>query len=133
MAICDGAGRPLGFSIHGADNHETQCVEDVLEAISPANLPSKLFGDKAYDSKGLQFDIDQNWEIELDAPVRKNSSRVVNGDEETENHRKSRWKVERMFSWIKTYRRANMRWEYHAENFLSWIYLAASIVLFLRF
>jgi hypothetical protein len=121
------------LSIHGADKHETKCVEDVLEAISSANLPTSVFGDKAYDSQGLQFDSDQNWEIVLDAPVRKNSTRVVNDEEETETNRKCRWKVERMFSWIKTFRRTNMRWEYHPENFLSWIYLTASIILFFRF
>jgi transposase len=133
MAICDGTGRPLGFSIHGAGKYETKCVEDVLEAISSANLPTSVFGDKAYDSQGLQFDIDQNWEIVLDAPVRKNSTRVVNDDEETETNRKCRSKVERMFSWIKTFRRTNMRCEYHPENFLSGIYLPASIILFFRF
>jgi transposase len=130
MAICDGIGRPLGFSIHGADQHETQCVEDVLESVNVANLPSEIFGDKAYDSQGLQHSIEEKWEITLDAPLRKNSTQIVH---EIKEGRKSRWKIERLFSWIKSFRRTNIRWEYHPENFLSWIFLAASIILFFRF
>lgn len=41
MAICEGVGRPLGFSIHGADQYKTKCVEDVLEQVSVVNLPTK--------------------------------------------------------------------------------------------
>ena len=119
--------------MHSADQHETKCVEDVLEAIAPENLPTTLFGDKAYDSQGLQFDIAKNWEIEFDAPLRANSTRIVEEQEHDAQDRKSRWKIERLFSWIKSFRRTNMRWEYHPENFLSWIFLAATIILFSRF
>ena len=133
MAICDGAGRPLGFSIHSADCHETKCLEDVLEAVLPENLPTTLFDDKAYDSQSLQFEVAQNWNIEFDAPLRANSTRIVNEKENEIKNRKERWKIERLFSWIKSFRRTNMRWEYHPENFISWIFLAATAILFHRF
>lgn len=134
MAICDGAGRPLGFSIHGADTHETKCVSDVLESIPPEMLPIRLFGDKAYDSQGLQDTIALEWDIDFHAPIRKNNKQSIeSSDEEIQEGKKSRWKVERLFSWLKSFRRTNTRWEYHPENFLSWIFLAATMIIHFRF
>ena len=133
MAVCGGVGEPLGFSIHGADIHETKCVEDVLEAVSPANIPKQIFGDKAYDSQGLQHGLAAERDVELSAPLRKNSRQMLESDRKKQNWQKDRWKIERLFSWLKGFRRINMRWEYHPENFISWILLAAAIILFFRF
>lgn len=112
---------------------KAKCVEDVLDDIAPENLPTTLFKDKAYDSQGLQFDVAQNWGIECDAPLHVNNMGIVEEKERDSQNRKSRWKIKRLFSWIKSFRRTNMRCEYHPENFLSWILLAAAIILFFRF
>jgi hypothetical protein len=133
MAICDGAGKPLGFSIHGADTHETNCVEDVLEAVSPQYIPAQIFGDKAYDSQGLQQVIALEWDVDLHAPLRKNNKQIIQSDQKKHDWHESRWKIERLFSWLKGFRRINMRWEYYPENYLSWIFLSASMILFFRF
>lgn len=106
----------------------------MLESIHPINLPSRIFGDKAYDSQGLQQDIALNWGIELHAPLRKNNKQVIEeSNHQIERGKKNRWKIERLFSWLKGFRRINIRWDYHPENFLSWVYLAAALILFVRF
>ena len=134
MAICDGAGRPIGFSLHSADEHESQCVEDVLESIPPADLPEKIIGDRAYDSQNLQHHLAADWEIILDAPLRKNNKQLIDSDQTiNKTDRKNRWKIERLFSWMKGFRRVNTRWDYHPEHFLSWVFLAATVILFFRF
>ena len=131
MAICDGTGRPTGFSLHGADQHETQCVEDVLESVSKDNIPKKIFGDKAYDSQGLQSVLALKWGVDLSAPLRRSNKQIIS--DKTIPWQKGRWKIERLFAWIKSFRRTNTRWEYHPESFLSWIFLSASLILFFRF
>lgn len=40
-----------------------------------------------------------------------------------------RWKVERLFAWLFNFRRLVVRYEYHAENFLGFVHLAAAIIL----
>ena len=97
------------------------------------NLPDKIFGDKAYDSQGLQRTIAQESGIELNAPLRKNSTQVREINNRDIKHEKGRWKIERLFSWLKGFRRINARWEYHPENYLSWIFLAATMIIFFRF
>jgi transposase len=42
---------------------------------------------------------------------------------------KRRWKVERLFAWLQNYRRLITRLEYHVENFLALLKLAAFMIL----
>ena len=42
---------------------------------------------------------------------------------------KRRWKVERLFAWLKRWRRLAMRWEYKAENFLGLLHLGCMVLL----
>jgi hypothetical protein len=132
MVVCDSSGQPLGFSLHAADTHEIKCVEDVLESIPTKNLPQKIFGDKAYDAQNVQHGLNADWGLILYAPLRKNNKQIVR-DSKDEIDKKNRWKIERLISWLKNFRRVNMRWEYHPENFLSWVFLAATLIAFNRF
>ncbi len=42
---------------------------------------------------------------------------------------KRRWKVERLFAWLKRWRRIATRWERKAENFLGFVQLGCVILL----
>lgn len=106
-------------------------MTDALESVSQNNLPQQIFGDKAYDSQGLQNELALEWGVELSAPLRRSNKQIIL--ERPISWQKGRWKIERLFAWIKSFRRTNSRWEYYPENFLSWIFLAASIILFFRF
>ncbi|MDI3286584.1 transposase, partial [Polyangium sp. 15x6] len=44
---------------------------------------------------------------------------------------KRRWKVERLFAWLQSFRRIVVRYERHAENFLGFVHLGC-IVVYLR-
>lgn len=105
----------------------------MLESIAPCQLPQQIFGDKAYDSQGLQQAIAIEWQIDFSAPLRALNKQIVEKDQNDTHWQKSRWKVEQLFAWLKCFRRINARWEYHPENFLSWIFIAASLILFFRF
>ena len=43
-----------------------------------------------------------------------------------------RWKVERLFAWIKRYRRIASRWKYKAANYLAFIHLACIVIVLRR-
>ena len=102
----------------------------MLEATPPGKLPQKIFGDKAYDSQGLQHHVAWEWQIELSASFRNFNNQVLEDFPKESLWQKNRWKIERFFAWLKGFRRLSARWEYHPENFLSWIFLAASMILF---
>lgn len=42
---------------------------------------------------------------------------------------KKRWKVERLFAWLKNFRRLVTHWERNAENFLGFLHLGCIVTL----
>jgi transposase len=40
-----------------------------------------------------------------------------------------RWKIERLFAWLKNYRRLSSRWERYADNFLGMVQLGCVLIL----
>jgi len=102
-------------------------VETTLDACLLQELPSRIIGDKAYDSDALDQRLRRERGVELIAP-----NRVT--------HRKSqdlrklrcyrrRWKVERLISWIGQFRRIVTRYEYFVENYLGFLHLACTSIL----
>ena len=63
------------------------------------------------------------YRIELIAPSRSNRKRKTQDGRPLRRYRR-RWKVERLFAWMHTFRRLVTRWEYHIENFLGFVHLA---------
>jgi len=96
-------------------------VEQVLAGSFLDELPARLIGDKAYDSDKLDETIAQKYGIELIAPNRRRRSKSQDGRPLRRYRR--RWKVERLFAWMHTFRRLVTRWEYHIENFLGFVQL----------
>jgi transposase len=43
-----------------------------------------------------------------------------------------RWKIERLFAWLKNFRRISSRWERHATNFLGTVQLGCVLILLRR-
>ena len=71
MAIADRAGLPLAITIASASPHETQLVEQTLNASFLPDNPARLIGDAAYDSDALDRTL-AACGIELIAPHRRN-------------------------------------------------------------
>jgi transposase len=97
-------------------------VEYVLAGSFLDQLPSRLVGDKAYDSDPLDRRLQEEYGIQMIAPNRRNRSRTQDGRKLRRYRR--RWKVERLFAWMHSFRRLVTRWEYHVENFLGFVHLA---------
>ena len=97
-------------------------MEYVLAASFLDQLPARLVGDKAYDSDPLDRRLQEEYGIQMIAPNRRNRSRTQ--DCRKLRRYRRRWKVERLFAWMHSFRRLVTRWEYHVENFLGFVHLA---------
>ena len=102
-------------------------MECVLAGSLLDELPSRLIGDKAYDSDPLDRTLQDEYGIEMIAPNRRNRSKSQDA-RKLRRYRK-RWKVERLFAWMHNFRRLVTRWEYHIENFLGFVHLACLHIL----
>jgi transposase len=130
IAVAAGNSLPLAVSVQSASPAECQLVEEVLAGSFLDELPARLIGDKAYDSDALDQKLDQDYGIELIAPNRRKRSKTQDG-RKLRRYRK-RWKIERLFAWLHTFRRLVTRWEYHIENFLGFVHLACLHLLLRR-
>ena len=101
MAIADRSGLPLAAWIESASPHEVKLVEATLNAMFIDEDPERLIGDKAYDSDKLDAELAE----------------------------RGRWRVERLFAWLHNFRRLVTRYEYHAINFLGFLWLGCIVIL----
>lgn len=117
MAIADGGGLPLALYAVSASPHEVTLVHDTLDATFGFDLPRRLIGDRAYDSDQLDKEL-RALGVELIAPNRRNRRRTQDG--RPLRRYKRRWRVERLFAWLFTWRRLNTRWEVNSTTFWAW-------------
>jgi len=112
--------------------HDVSLVDQALEDSFTEDVAPLLIGDKAFDSKKLAKRLEQERHVELVAPCRGGPRPTSRRQDGRKLRRyKRRWKVERLFAWLKRYRRICTRWEREAENFLAFLHLGC-IVVFLR-
>jgi transposase len=86
-----------------------------------------MIGDKAYDSDKLDERLERERAIQLIAPNRGKRRKTQDGRPLRRYLR--RWKVERLFAWLKNYRRLTSRWERHVTNFLGMVQLGCALIL----
>ena len=131
MAIADAHGLPIALHLASASAHEVTLVSSTVAARLVSPKPQRLIGDKAYDSDPLDAQLAQVG-IELIAPHRTNRKSAATQDQRALRRYRKRWKVERLFSWLFSFRRLVVRYEYYLENFLGFVYLAC-LLIFLRY
>jgi len=128
MAIADRAGLPVAVSITSASPHEVTLVEATLDAVVTAASPTRLIGDRAYDSDRLDRRLHEERGVELIAPHRSNRRQATQDGRSLRRSRR-RWKIERLFAWLQNFRRLVTRWEHHAENYLGFVQLGCVVIL----
>lgn len=121
MAVAAGNSVPLAVTIDSASPHETKLVNETLAGSFLEELPEKLIGDKAYDSDPLDRRLEEEHGIEMIAPNREKRSKTQDGRGLRRHLR--RWVVERLFAWLRRFRRLVVRYEFHADNFLGMVRL----------
>ena len=132
MAVADSAGLPIAVSIAEGSRHDVVLVDQTLDEAVTEHLPSKLIADKAFDSADLARRLLTERDIELVAPKRSRSHRRRQ-DGRTMRRYKRRWKVERLFGWLKRFRRIVVRWEANSQNYLGFLQLGCAAILLRQF
>lgn len=125
--MADRAGLPVALCTASAAPHETKFVKQLIAHRFTEAKPERLIGDKAYDSDALDEEC-SNLGVILIAPHRVNRKHRTQHARQLRRY-KPRWKVERLFAWLQNYRRLITRFEYHVENFLALLKLAAFMIL----
>lgn len=129
MAIADRHGLPVALWIASASPHEQKRVDTTVEHRFIAQKPKRLIADRGYDSDALDDLLAPKHGIELIAPHRRYRTRTHRQDRRKLRRYKRRWKIERMFAWLKNFLRLLVRWERYSTNFLGMIQLACMLIL----
>ncbi len=131
MLVADGEGKPIGIRIESASPHEVKLASDAIKAVQTKKKPERVIGDKAYSSQTLRAQLDKQG-IELIAPDKENYKNKIQDGRKLRRY-KNRWKIERLNAWLQNFRRLTVRWEYKAENYLSFLTLGACLLLLRHF
>ena len=127
MAVADRNGLPISVGIASGEKHETKLACKAIKSCFTGELPNNLVGDKAYDSDALTRDL-ASLGVRLIAPHRSGRISKTQDGRRLRRYRR-RWRVERLFSWMKHFRRICTRWDRSADIFLGFVQLGATIVL----
>ena len=105
-------------------------TERTLDAAFVQELPPRLIADKAWDGGALSRRLAEERGIELIAPKRRGGTESNRKQDGRSLRRyKRRWKIERLFAWLKRMRRINTRWDYKAQNYLGFLHLGCMVLL----
>lgn len=116
--MCDALGNPLRFILTGGERHDCTQAQALLEGFHA----HAVLADKGYDADELVEKIQQTGAVVVIPP---RSNRTVLRDYDRVLYRE-RNLVERMFGYLKHFRRVATRYDKTALSFLSFVQLAAS-------
>jgi len=109
MAIADSHGLPIAIGVTSASPNESTLVGQTLDRRHIGALPKRMIGDRAYDSDPLDRRL-QEQGVEMIAPNRRKRKKTQDGRPLRRYLR--RWKIERLFAWLKNFRRIGSRFEH---------------------
>ena len=117
MVLVDGQGLPVAVDTAPANKSENTLVQQLFTFILTDSIPTKVIGDKAYDSDKLDAEM-QAKGVEMISPHRSNR-RPENKTQDGRVLRRfsRRWTVERTIAWLQNYRRLCIRWEKSSRLF----------------
>jgi transposase len=114
--------------VASASPYEPHLVPATLDARFLADLPTRLIGDRGYDSDALDETLMTTYGIEMIAAHRR-GRRHITQDGRCLRRARRRWKIERLFAWLHNFRRLVTRWERHVDNFVAMLHLACARIL----
>ncbi len=131
--VADGQGVPLACGTASASPAEVTLVEGVLDDVTRQEEPlTPLIADRAYDSDPLRERLlARGWD--LVCPHRKVRIRKATQDGRKLRRYRRRWKIERTISWLSSFRRLVVRYEYHDFLFQGFIHLACIMICLRKF
>lgn len=126
--VTDAGGLPIGVATDAASVPETVLAEVALADISvpvPAGVP--VVADRGYDSDPLRTALADRG-FTLVARHRRGRKRPPTADGRRLRRQKRRWKVERTFAWLHSYRRVVTRFEKRVDLYDGFVHLALAFM-----
>jgi len=122
-------GIPVGVSTDAANVSETMLGPAALAMIGVMMtvLPVPVLADKAYDCDWLREYLASKGFILL-ARHRSNRAKPATNDGRRLRRLKRRWKVERTFAWLHSYRRVVTRYEKSVNRYDGFVHLACAFI-----
>jgi len=127
MAVGDRDRLPVSVCVESASPLEVTLATSTLVQMVIPGAPQDLIGDNAHDSDRLDTQL-KFYGIELIAPHRRNRKNKTQDQGRVKRYQR-RGKIERLFAWLRNFRRLVVRYERHAENFLGMLHLASTVIL----
>ena len=135
MVVVDGQGIPLGSLIDSASPAEVRLAEKTLAQISvprgrkgrPKTRPARVIADKGYDSDPLRKRLKRRG-ITLLSPYRKNRKNKRKQDRRMKDRYARRYKVERTFAWLGSFRRLVVRYEHDVCVYTGFFHIACFLI-----
>ena len=119
MAV-DGLGRPLSLILTPGQRGDAPMAPALLKELAPR----RVLADKAYDSNAIRALI-MDMQAEAVIPCNPTRKTLIPYDFEAYKMRNT---VERCFNKLKHFRRIATRFDRRAQNFLSFVQIAAAIL-----
>ena len=128
--LIDAIGIPLAVGLSAANTHDSQLLEQLVDAVPaiigprgrpgrPRKRPVKLHADKGYDFPGCRRALRR----------RGISPRIARrGVESSQRLGRHRWKVERSLAWLLANRRLTIRYERRADILTAFLHLACALI-----
>lgn len=129
MVLVDAQGLPVAVDSAPANRSENRLVQQLFDFVLSSEVPSRVIGDKAYDSDQLDAELALQG-VELISPHRRNR-RPENKTQDGRPLRRygRRWTVERTIAWLQHFRRLCIRWERSAALFQAFLHFSCTILL----
>jgi len=138
LIICDNKYHILAISdcISGNHNDSFEILENIdllVETLQQARIDyhaSHLNADAGFDTKEFIDTIETKYQMIANIPRNKRNTSKIKQEYRylSEYIYGFRKKIETIFAWLDTYKRILVRFEYKAQNFKSWLYIASSLI-----
>lgn len=96
----------------------------------PRTKPKRFIADRAYDSNALRENLRRRG-IDLITPDRARRTTKVQDGRKLRRYRR-RWKIERVFSWLDSWKRLAMRWDRSLTTYSGLFHVAIMIIALRR-
>lgn len=138
MLVTDGEGLPIGLLVESARKSEVRLAERTLQTVAvrrprgrPRTRPGRLVCDRGYDSRAFRRYLRRRG-IGSCIPTRKRpagwTARRGRPPVAEPQHYRNRWKIERTFAWLLSYRRIVVRWERHVGTYRGFVLIAMALI-----
>jgi transposase len=121
-ATCDALGNPTGFHLTAGPEHDLKGADALMDQLTQAE---SVLADKAYNAEDRVRQKLETKGCKVVIPPKKNHLKPRDYDKALYQARPL---IENFFAKLKQYRAIATRYDKTAQNFLSAIYLAASII-----